>query len=637
MAINKKFIHFKRKSTFQRELEAGNILNTSIVFIADAKQIYLNGSYFSENTLFNLSDLLSTVSGDLTDTDTSNEAIVKLYKQLKEVDSNTDSLIKILMQEISTLEETLTDRIDNTDLLVATELNNINQKIDNLVNITYSELKSLRDSNKLISGRWYRITDYACTTTQEKTRSAGHQFDILVLATSENTLSEEARAIRHEGDTYFQDSNLNAWKIWYTLDNDPTKYAWADATNGKGVIYRMIDEWQNDCPYDFKNIQFQRWAVSSIQVKNVSNVEGLNDFKNTFIYKSGTQSIKYAWDSGTLKFGTLWLTQNTNLSDYYYTFTWVDQNESVIDASVKSSSFESRDTFGVHNNIIGSGALSAYYGESKTLFKLNNIVFASCYAYNNETFWGYQGNVIGKNSFFMTFGNDVWYNTIGSNCFTDMFGNDVQHNVADTYFHSNVITNSGYNKFMRFIGNAMIGTGNVFEDYYNTNYLYGANWNKFGSNCYYNVLGQNCSYNTLGNNCIGVTLVNNCQYNIFESGIESVKLLTPKSNYFYIEQGNKYINITANSSTLPTTTRTTISSGIGTSSSAVVEIQHTGSNYATVYARNSNGELVTYNPADHLSNVIAEEVASTSLEDTSTVSREEYENLLQRVIALENG
>lgn len=23
---------------------------------------------------------------------------------------------------------------------------------------------------------------------------------------------------------------------------------------GKGVIYRMIDEWNNDCPYDFKNI-----------------------------------------------------------------------------------------------------------------------------------------------------------------------------------------------------------------------------------------------------------------------------------------------------------------------------------------------------------------------------------------------
>ena len=30
--------------------------------------------------------------------------------------------------------------------------------------------------------------------------------------------------------------------------------------NFKGVIYRMIDEHNNDCPYDFKNIQFNRSA-----------------------------------------------------------------------------------------------------------------------------------------------------------------------------------------------------------------------------------------------------------------------------------------------------------------------------------------------------------------------------------------
>ena len=30
------------------------------------------------------------------------------------------------------------------------------------------------------------------------------------------------------------------------------------AEGGKGVIYRMIDEFGNDCPYDFKNIQFYR-------------------------------------------------------------------------------------------------------------------------------------------------------------------------------------------------------------------------------------------------------------------------------------------------------------------------------------------------------------------------------------------
>lgn len=139
---------------------------------------------------------------------------------------------------------------------------------------------------------------------------------------------------------YFQDSNLSAWKVWYSLDNDTSRFAWADDSvdedspasitfsdqegviwyrdpssdfsnfygwinadggttwcftesetpnvgddvfnedgesykgavvtsytpphegtglpNGRGVIYRLIDEFNNDCPYDFKNIQFVR-------------------------------------------------------------------------------------------------------------------------------------------------------------------------------------------------------------------------------------------------------------------------------------------------------------------------------------------------------------------------------------------
>ena len=32
------------------------------------------------------------------------------------------------------------------------------------VNITWSELKALRDNSRLVSGTWYRITDYTCTT-----------------------------------------------------------------------------------------------------------------------------------------------------------------------------------------------------------------------------------------------------------------------------------------------------------------------------------------------------------------------------------------------------------------------------------------------------------------------------------------
>ena len=268
--------------------------------------------------------------------------------------------------------------------------------------ITYQELKDLRDNAQLIPGSLYRITDYQCTTTQENTQSAGHQFDIVLLALSSNKLAEEGWAMMNEsnvydvtfddgvtkkcwiypnrddegydiavvgeeltkgigalyiGDSfddadlilnqedksalcsqpsslltdvenisynYFQNSNLSAWKVWYCLDNDTSRFAWADDTSeqqirdyeedvwfvrdpskdyfdgkfawfnsdvevliytdtpnpkvggiiyddhnqlytgnlitaikgfGRGVIYRLIDEWGNDCPYDFKNIQ----------------------------------------------------------------------------------------------------------------------------------------------------------------------------------------------------------------------------------------------------------------------------------------------------------------------------------------------------------------------------------------------
>lgn len=269
-----------------------------------------------------------------------------------------------------------------------------------VITTTWHALKDLRDNGQLIAGSLYRITDYNCTTTQENTRSAGHQFDIVLLALSENKLAEEGWAMMNEsniydvtfndgvikkcwlydenpfggdeseynvimcdsllgtnglvdGDeiiinennktvecsyysstdlvtpnltyNYFQNSNLSAWKVWYCLDNDTDRFAWADdedipqiydnnywylrdATKdiegyfawynsdekstyytktinpnvgtmiysesggeiveydsvyaikgfGRGVIYRLIDEFNNDVAYDFKNIQYIR-------------------------------------------------------------------------------------------------------------------------------------------------------------------------------------------------------------------------------------------------------------------------------------------------------------------------------------------------------------------------------------------
>ena len=86
------------------------------------------------------------------------------------------------------------------------------------VPITWESLKILRDNSLLKPGQQYRITDYVTTTAQEDTRSAGHQFDIIVTADSADKLNENARACLHEGDTYFANSKLEAWKLKYCLE-----------------------------------------------------------------------------------------------------------------------------------------------------------------------------------------------------------------------------------------------------------------------------------------------------------------------------------------------------------------------------------------------------------------------------------
>lgn len=160
-----------------------------------------------------------------------------------------------------------------TEIYVNDAINSIQGGGGGLVATTYAELWDMRDRNRLTPGAFYRITDYEAFTTAKETSASTHQFDLIVLATSTRDLSEECRAVHHAGDQYFAKSNLSAWRVWYSIDNDTNRFAWADE-NGKGVIYRLIDEWGNDCPYDFKNIRFKRYRVleSYSSVTDIANL-----------------------------------------------------------------------------------------------------------------------------------------------------------------------------------------------------------------------------------------------------------------------------------------------------------------------------------------------------------------------------
>lgn len=139
---------------------------------------------------------------------------------------------------------------------------NVNGQVYNLggaggsdiTNITYSELVALKDGGNLVAGSKYRITDYV--TSFKDWESGNHQFDIIVTAFSNNSFYEEAKAALHEGDDYFAGSDLDSWKIWYDITNNTDRFAQAN-TSGKGTILRMVDEFNNDANYDFKNAMFE--------------------------------------------------------------------------------------------------------------------------------------------------------------------------------------------------------------------------------------------------------------------------------------------------------------------------------------------------------------------------------------------
>ena len=410
--------------------------------------------------------------------------------------------------------------------------------IDSLITpITYAELVALRDSSSLVAGMQYRITDYACTTTQENTQSAGHPFDIIVTADSENTLNDKARAIQHEGDTYFADCYLNAWKIWYCLDNDSTRFAWADSVNGKGVIYRMIDEWNNDVPYDFKNIQFKRYILDANNAiaTDVAKDGELNAVKTrlgeishrihtslwyygeyvTDVYPDAEEGRKYV-PFGDILYnsdgpGVLCPINEAN-SNWFYTFSDTSFNDNTLTGQGN-----------VHDNVVKGNkyALVTIDGEGRYRFEekenicLNDIIFIGNYCHSNS------------------FGNSCNSNSLGNSCNSNSFGNS-------------------------------------------------CNYNSFGNYCYYNSFGNYCYYIKFATSSSATTKYNyyqqnhfgdGCQYILFK-GAETASSSAQVQNYNFAQ-------------------------GVQGTSSAYLTIDGVRSRaYETKVAKNSNGELKIYCEAD---------------------------------------
>lgn len=538
-----------------------------------------------------------------------------------------------------------------------------------MIEVTYDELVALRDNAKLIPGMMYRMTDYETTTAQGGTRSAGHPFDLILTALDEKTLDEKCSAIHSARDTegYFANSDLTAWQVWYSLDNDANRFGWAEisgliikvdfsvlnegivaalydgtfifidgkeyykwympswnayvlTTNkepsigdttifvvinngeieyadnigivsssisnskgGKGVIYRMIDESQNDISYDFKNIMF----VRKIYDGNIDTENGVDTFVYTFNFYGNDKSEDYSilfpfnccsnyMDYNVRLHNNVFFV-NTPYGSFICNIFNYDSIDNTLINSCSFNSFIERCT----NNELHEGCchntLKDYCSYNTFEDDCNNNVLHDSSSYN---LFGYScyNNILKNGCRDNTFGASSKDNILKSSCKENVFGEGCKYNILE---ESCLVNSFGNNCCRNKLGRASLQ--NKFGEYCCDNTLQGfsstsmCSWNEFGNYCNQIVLENNCSFNKIGN------VNENFYANLItlKSGVSRVKLTatgTPNSSNY----AQNYIIF-----------------NIKGSSSSPLEINiERNVQYTTHVTQSSNGGIIQYTDED---------------------------------------
>ena len=497
-----------------------------------------------------------------------------------------------------------------------TGFNKVKRTKELISNVTYEELLSLVNDKKLIPGMQYRIIDYQTTTAQENTYSANNQFDIIVVADSDATLNEVAKACIHEGDTYFTeaDANLAAWKIWYCLYNDTQRFAWAFGEDdvcakitslNEGTDHNLIlgmnvklntavgtdfDYYVDilDYPYSLKDGEVWNEYAEKVGTYIIEKPKGViyymkDEWGNECPYDF--KNIKFK--RGILDTGEMVKDNEADMFRYFYTFSYKDEYGNVFDTSIVGNNGEFTNDegviSGVYNNVINK---KLYSDIGIQLQCLNEIIFYAYYDYDSGAFYGYSNNnfdvdceniILSSGSNNNTFKARCSSNILKEFCSNNTFGINCYDNILESQCKNNTFGNkcsnnelgraSSYNIFKQDCQNNTLGNkcnGNTFDT--------GCYNNKFQNDCCYNTLGSMCRNNTFGEDYSG----DKFYYNTLESDVRDnlfiAHVYSPltKAQYYHICSGVTGLDVGVNR----------------------------GRNYKTTVAINSTGEEKYFCEAD---------------------------------------
>ena len=413
-------------------------------------------------------------------------------------------------------------------------------KYDNLrpqvkpVKATYEEMTEMRDQGKLIPGQLYRITDYVTTTAQAETQSAGHPFDIIVMATAADALSEDALAVRHEGDTYFKDANIEAWRLKYTLDNDYDRFAWCQResiviSNQEYLRSESDDVSGANYPYCWKHDNTKRYTNTltptagtdvakgntagtgtNYQIQTVNHIDGTQ--RGVIYWMQDEWGNECPYDFKNIMFKRYKITATSkivegqevlaDLKDTYLGFRQLVQNGTgqLYPQNCTMSTSDTRWSFALSLN--GTQDLTLQVGHHCTGNVVEPCFFGSKQYLNNVTLQAtgstddsYNNHIDGT-SHSISMGSGCYNNTLTQGSHSCTLSSDSSYNTLSSSYNNTLSINSYNNTLSSSESNTLSSSESNTLSSSGSNTLSSSWYNTLSSNSYNNTLSSS-SNNTL--------------------------------------------------------------------------------------------------------------------------------------------
>ena len=267
----------------------------------------------------------------------------------------------LLPKEDGTHERWVTD--DNGAISKQAGSGSINQ----LIEVTYSELLNLKNTSLLVKGQNYLLTDYMTTYEQPVTglmKSSGVIEPLIITATDVNKLHNQCKSTLYPQDIVF-------YEITGDIGNN---YGTEGFTKGK--IYRRIDTLRNnDIGTDWRHVKYDRNGIDKLLFEDYTNVYN-NKIETYFLFNNTIGNDFY----------------NNTIGDYF------------------------------NSNTIGDGFNYNTIGDSFNSNTIGN-------GFNSNTIGnGFNSNTIGDGFIYNTIGNDFNSNTIGNYFYSNTTGDSFNYN-----------------------------------------------------------------------------------------------------------------------------------------------------------------------------------------------------------------